>query len=332
MKTQLEVSQIALQHIKPLINRFNKRYEYRPYQYDKYIHIIDINSVKGSANNVDDLLNTNFWALLIGTLRNIDQTDCINTDGLSGSLRASNYVQAGSAYLVYGSGTTPERFTDYRLASYSGSVSATFLVTTLADRSRVSISGVIPVASNEIGIYQALKNVLGGTYTAMLARVTGSFGAYQGVAYNIDFLNPWVSNIARLMCGIHSNSNVSLTKIDGTTITARVLGDVNAGSIFLVVSSSGVSWSPALYSIPNPITMEMSYGDISNLRTVRYTAAIGSLTPSSDLSIQSIALYQEILDTASARQTVCMAVIPLASPITFYANRLNVVVVRILAF
>jgi len=58
---------------------------------------------------------------------------------------------------------------------------------------------------------------------------------------------------------------------------------------------------------------------------------IGLIAPANDIEVNALALYQPIYDTTGATHTVCIAVLALASPITFYANRNNLVVWRIIA-
>jgi len=332
MKTQLEELLIELQHLKPKTHRFNKRYEYTPYEYDKNIHIIDVNSIKGSVSNREDLLLSNFWALFLGLLRDVDVGAVIDTGGGSRILRTTGDVNYGVAYLVYGTGTTPESFTDYVLASYSGSFSATIARGIIENKSVVTLSGTLPAAAREIGIQQVLHDTSGADRTILLARTTGSWSAGSGIVYSIDFLSPWVYNVTGLMCGILRNANEALTRIDGIAITARTSTEVNAGATYMVISSSRVTWSPTLYSVPSPISLTTYYGDILGVRTVRYTALVGSLAPSDNIEVNSIALYQPIYDTTGATHTVCWLVLSLESPIIFYANRNNIIVLRILAF
>jgi len=332
MKTQLEELLVELQHLKPKTHRFNKRYEYTPYEYDKYAHVIDVNSIKGSVSNREDLLLSNFWALLLGLLRNVDVGDVIDTGGGSYTLRTSLTVNYGAAYLVYGTGTAPESFTDHVLASYSGSFSATIARGIMENKSVVTLSGTLPALATEIGVQQSLYDTSGYGRATLLARTTGSWSSGSGIVYSIDFLSPWVYNVSGLICGILRKANESLTRIDGVAITARTSGDVNAGAIYMVISSSRVTWSPTLYSVPSPISLTTFYGEVLGARTVRYIALVGSLAPSDNIEVNSIALYQLIYDTAGATHTVCWLVLSLESPVIFYANRNNMIVLRILAF
>jgi len=108
--------------LKPRLNRFNKRLEYRPYEYDRGVYVIDVSSVEGYVNGRKNMLLSNFWALLLGLLRNVSVGDVLDTGGSSYSLRTSGDVNRDSAIIAYGFGTTPEAFTQYNLASPAATI------------------------------------------------------------------------------------------------------------------------------------------------------------------------------------------------------------------
>jgi len=322
-----------LLELKPrLSNHYNRRGEYRIYEYDKGIYVVDVKGIKGYVAGEEDLLVSNFWALLLGLLRDTNPGDCVNTDGGAYALRAYGDVNAGAAYLVYGTGTTPEAFIEYALKSYAGSIATSITVGYMSDRVRVSLSGIVPSASSELGIYQSLYDTGGGTRTIMLARRVGSWSANQAVSYNIDFLQPWVRGIGDYMYGILRNADVPMARIDGVTFTARTSGDSNAGSAYLVASSDLVSWDPTLVAISNAFSLSNYYTDILGTRYLRATMIHGLHSPANDIVVNTVGLYFPVFDTSGVSQTVCILVQPLASPITFYASRNNLVVLRIIAF
>jgi len=331
MKTQLKKLQIELGDLKPRTHRFNKKHEYTPYEYDKNIHIIDVSSIKGSANNREDLLVSNFWALFLGLLRDVAPGDVVDTGGGAYGLRSNGDVNFGAAYLTYGTSTIAETFTDYILRSYVGSIATTIAVTVLSDRVRISLSGILPATAYELGIYQSLYDTAGGARTTMLARTVGSWADGGAIIYDIDFLNPWVVNAAYLMYGILRNVNEAMLKLDGSSVIARTSGDVNAASSYLVVSPSSVTWSPGLYNVPDAASMTTYYIDMLGMRSIRYTALMGTAVPGTDMVVNTIGLYQPMFDSAGVTFTACHLVLPLASPITLYAGRNNIIVLRLLA-
>jgi len=313
----------------------NRRFEYEPYEYDKGIYVADVASIKGlvwvGRGAEEDLLVSNFWALFIGLLRNTDPADAVSTTGATYALRAYGDVNHGSAYLVYGTGTAQETFTDNALKSYTGSISTSISIAYLSDRTRVSLSGVVPATAYELGIYQSLYDTGGTIRTTMLARKVGSWSASQVANYNIDFLSPWVKQVGDLIYGILRNANVNTQRIDGTTITLRTSSDVNADSVYLVLSPTSVSWSPSLYYIPGAVTPTNYYADTLGTRYIRMTVVNGLTAPSSDTQVNTLGLYQSVYDSGGATHTVCLLVLPLSYPITLYAARNNLVILRIVA-
>jgi hypothetical protein len=321
----LVVSQVLkdLSYVKPRINRFNKRFEYGFYEYDKGIYIIDVKGVKGSVNDRENILTTSFWGAFIGLIRNADVVDA--------RLRTSGDANQSAAYLAYGSGTTPEAFTQWQLQSYVGSISTTISISYLSDRTRIIFSGTLPGDAYEIGVMQPFYDVIGYTTFHAIARKVGFWSKGSSINYFIDYSYPWVRQIGDLMYGFHRDANTSVIRVDGSTFTARTSTDFNVDTAYMVLSSSSVTWSPSLYNIPSPITPVQYIShklDYNLIRAVHFNAVY---TPSSDTAINSIALYQPIYDTAGGSNTVCLLVIPLSSPATAYANKNNVFIIRIFA-
>jgi len=64
--------------IKPRCDRFNKRLEYIPYEYDKGIYLIDVKGVKGVVEGYgENVLTSWWWALFLGLLTDSDAGDCV---------------------------------------------------------------------------------------------------------------------------------------------------------------------------------------------------------------------------------------------------------------
>ena len=322
-----------LLYIKPRHERINPRtFEYDVYEYDRGIYIVDVSGVKGYISSDEDLLTSNWWALFLGSIRDVNPGDVVNTGGTAYSLRASSEPCYTAAYISYGTGTTPESFVDRTLVSRSGSISTSISIGYMSDRVRITLSGTIPSTSYELGIEQALYDSSGGLHTTLLGRKTGSWSASTAVAWYIDFLSPWVRGVGDYMYGIHRKANVTMVRIDGTSFTARTSGDSNAGTIYLVASSDLVSWGPTLVAISNAFSLSNYYADILGTRYIRATMIHGLYSPANDIQVNTIGLYFPVFDTAGVSQTVCILVQPLSSPITLYASRNNLIVLRIIAF
>ena len=317
--------------IKPRINRYNKRFEYEAYEYDKGIYIVDVGGVKPKSDEDKDLLLSNFWALFIGILRKADVGDVVDINGTSYGLRSGNYVNAGVAYLVYGSGVDPSYFTQYSLQSRKGFLASSVDIAYLSDRTRISVSGILPEDAYEIGIEQPLFDTGGYARPTLLARTTGSFSCGKAVVYNIDFLYPWTRQITDLMFGTMIYKNVIMVDVNGVVFLSRTAGYPHAGSVYLALSSSSVSWSPSLYSIPSPLTPSSFYYDNFGSRSLRMTYVHGMMSPTSDIAVNTVALYQPIFRSDGSTTTSCHLVIPLSSPATFYGNKNNLIVLRIIA-
>jgi hypothetical protein len=319
--------------LKPRLGNYrNRRSEYRVYEYDRGIYIVDVKGVKGYVAGEEDLLTSNWWALFLGSIRDSTTGDVVDLGGGTYSLRSQNSPLSGSAYLSYGTGTTPEGFTDRSLASRTGSISTSISIGYLSDKIRITLSGTSPASANELGIEQNLIDTGSNTHTTLLGRRTGSWSSGQAIAWYIDFLQPWVRGVGDYMYGIHRFTDVNMTRIDGTTFTAKTSGNSQSGPAYLVASSDLVSWDPTLIAISNAFSLSNYYADVFGTRYMRATIIHGLYSPSQDIQVNTIGLYFPVFDTTGASQIVCILVQPLSSPITFYASRNNLVVLRIIAF
>jgi hypothetical protein len=320
--------------IKPRVRK-NSRNEFEHYEYDKGIYLVDVSCVRGlvkyGRRGEEDLLVSNFWALLLGMLRDVNAGDVVDIGGFVHTLRSSFNVNVSAAYLVYGASTAPETFTDIALRAYSGSISTSISISYLGDRTRVTLSGTLPATAYELGIYQSLYDSAGSSRLIMLARLVGSWSGGRVVNYGIDFLSPWVKQVGDLIFGTLRDADVSTQRIDGTTITIRAGGEVNAGSSYMVISSKSVSWSPSLYYVPDAVSITNYYIDMLGTRFLRVSIFHGLTAPSADTSVNTIGLYQPVFDNTGTTHTVCHLVLPLSSPITLYAGRNNLIILRVVA-
>jgi len=320
---------------KPRI-RFNKRGELIPYEFDKGLYLLDVKGIRGSVKGLsegdEDLLVSNFWALLLGTLRDVDVGDVVDAGGAAYGLRTRAGAPAGSAYLAFGSGTDPEYFTQYNLVSWRASITTTISISYMSDRNRVSLSGTLTGDAYELGIFQVLYDTAStpGTHTTMLGRRTGTWRSGQAVVWNIDFLQPWVRSVADVLYGIFRRADVTMVDVTDASFTAKTSGDLNVSPVWIVASPNTMTWSPSLTNIPDKVDLGMAYLDYLGSRWARMTYLVGTFTPLADTQYNTVGLYQGIFDTAGTRHDCCMMVIPLSAPITFYANRNNLAILRII--
>jgi len=303
------------------------------YEYDKYIHIVDIplkDSIIGHIDGKRNLLICYFWALMFAIMNDTNLT-FVNTSGISYGLRSSGDMNRGSAYLVYGSGVSPEIFYQNSLVSYSGSISTAVSFGQLSDRNRITLSGIAPDNAQEIGIYQVLIDVNNSSQTTMLARKVIYVPKGKAINYYIDFLMPWSYNWALLMYGILLDANVSgAIDADGNTYTLRSSGDVNAGVVRMRLSTTLYSWSPSLTNISYVIEPP-TYRFLGHYTSYEYLFLLGATTPSSDISINTISVVQSLYDTGGVGHDTYILILPLQTPITLYAGRVNIIFLRLIA-
>jgi hypothetical protein len=331
-KTRNVIDEIAREviKIKPLISKKKNKYVFfEPYEYDRGIYIVDvIDSIQGVVNGRKNVLTSTFWAYFLGILRDANVSDVLDISGNSRTITTSSDPTSGVARIDYGTGTTPEYFTQNALASRVGSISTTITMTILSDRGRITLSGTLPASASELGIVQNLNISPSGSTDFLLARKVDSWSSGSGVSYYIEFLNPWVQGITTLFYGLFRNVDVPMTRIDGTSFTARTGGDVSSGPSYLVGSRDPFSWSPNLYAIPNAFSISTYYTDYLSSRYLRGVIYTGIINPTSDIQLTALGLYQGIFDNGGATHTVCLLAYPVS--LTLYASRNNLVMLRIL--
>jgi len=321
-----------LLELKPRLNNYrNGRNEYRAYEYDKGIYVIDVQDIKGYVKGEEDLLGSNWWALFLGLLRDKNVGDAVDQSLNAFTLRTQNNPTSGAAYLIYGTGTTPETFTDWKLANYVGSIGTSITISYQTDRTRITLSGTLTATATELGISQSLYDAAGPSRTTLLGRITGSWSTNQAVTWNIDFLSPWVRAVGDLMYGTLTKANVTMVEISGSSFTARTSGDPQSGSAYLMASSDVISWSPSLYVMSNAFSLNNYYADLLYTRYIRGTFIHGLYAPAADTTVNTIGLYFPVYDTSGNTHITCVLVQPLSSPITLYGGKNNLIVLRIIA-
>lgn len=308
---------------------------YRFWEADKYIHVVDVAGIKGFVNGQEDLLVSGFWAYWLATLRDIDVPLVATNAYVADRCFTSSDPNLGAAWIQYGTSTNPESFTQYSLANSVGGISTAISLGQLTDRNSVSFSGILPDRASEIGIYQYIRCINASGYSVniyvMLSRRVGSWAAQTAVVETYELLQPWTYPAAAYLYGLLSNADVSNIRVDGAAFTHRTSGDSNAGSMYLVASDKSIAWSPRIYAIPNAFSIGTSYVDVLNRTDMRATMLIGVIAPQSDMTVNTLGVYQNVWDVNSVSQTIAILAIPLSQPITFYAGKNNMVMLRLIA-
>ena len=321
-----------LLYIKPRLNRQNKLFEYDAYEYDKGIYVIDVKNIKGHVKGSgDNLLTSYYWSLLFSILRSYGFCDNMSMSRVVDCYKFATDINIDVIKMVYGTGTTAESFIDYTLISQTGEITPSVAIGYLSDRTRITVSGTIPSDSSELGLYQRLDTAGSGNQNFLFARKIGSWRANQAIAWYNDYLSPWVRGIGDFMYGFYRNANITMVRIDGVSFTARTSNPGTPGTAYLVASSDLVSWSPTLIAISNAFSLNNYYVDVSNTRYLRATFFHGLYSPANNIQGNTIGLYLPVYDSLGNIQIVCVMVQPLSSPVTLYAGRNNLIVLRIVA-
>lgn len=312
---------------------------------DKYRKRIDnqghgesilIDTLKGVRGTVtvdgvtrDNLILANFGTYWFGILldTNLSPVRAYDVTG-EVTLRTMGDVNADAFTVMIGSGTSPPAMTDFDLVNRVSLTTARSISNQETETIIVG-SAVSDRSFTEVGIRQGLVDTVGGVKNYLLARSLMSGGANTSIVYRIRFQYPWVRNMGYIMYGLLTDSNISVTDIGGTSFTARTSADMNAGSVYLVGSSQGVTWNPDISRLQNPFTISTATY-YYNPRTFVLLILVGSISPSTDTELRVIGLQQAVYDVSTQTRHVLLGCIPLPNPIVLRANRVNFVFLRIL--
>lgn len=261
-------------------------------------------------------------------LANVNIGNVRDTGATMRTIRTSGgQTPSAAAVIQRGTGTSIPTPTDYALTS-PASETTTRSVAMMTDKSRITLTATASGSGTELGIQQGIFDTGGTSRTFLLARVLRSVSSGNAISWAIDFLQPWLYNMAVIMFGIMSNANVSLTDMSGASFTARVLGALPASGATIALSPTSITWSPGLYSIPDLFDTSTTHIlDSQPPYIVHY--AHGSVVPPSTVQIRTIALYQQIFDTAGVARNTLLLAIPLTDPITLEPNKTNMIILRI---
>jgi hypothetical protein len=322
----------ALRFLKPSMGRS----WYRDLSGRDLVIAIDMGKVfSGLINNkVKNLLVWNFWAMLLGTLCELN-TPFLDYIGAVYSLRTVGDVSYGAAYVVFGTSSGTESFSQYALLSRSTTLEGASITPTIiweSDKRRLRFGRVSAGAVSEVGIYQSVYDSTASTRTAMWCRKVYSVpGSGYNVYYDIIVRPPFLDNLVNILFGIMTNSDQPVTKMDGGTITARSSGDVQNGSAYLLIGTSSDPFSFTQYALTNPIFLSSAYGYFESRWTWLMAIITGATRFRTSYTVAEVGIGQKILDTAGTLYDVLLARIVLPTAISRSAGEVFTVAVTFYA-
>jgi hypothetical protein len=277
--------------------------------------------IKGLMNGHKNLLVSNFFSLLFGTINeaNLWFVDIGNTGT---NLRSSGDVNNGSAYITFGTGTGASGFSSYALASRNtaleGATGSPYLIISSNEgRSRLVRATAGPVY--EVGIYQNVFNAGGGGLTSMWARTvpSESIPANKTVYYDIVFKPPFTHNMTRIIHALLTEANVDgAVDIAGSTFALRA-NDISNGvsrRVFLGTNTTGLDHTIAVptnpYEIDNQYAFTYSYGSYYN------HAVLGSKKLDVDITIGEVFLVGPYFDSGGGTRNVAIVRFPVSPAVS----------------
>jgi hypothetical protein len=307
----------SLRRVKPLMSRS----AYREASGSDLIILIDLRkTIYGLLNNrKKNLLVYNFWALFAGLLadRSIDMVD---TGGTSRNIYTAGDVNAGSAYVTFGTGTTTPDFSQNALASRNTALEGSAIspaVVSESDKRRLRFGRVSAGAISEVGLYQVLIDVGGYRYEEMFGRTLLSVpGSGYNVYYDVILKAPFLDNSVYYLFGILTDTNRNLVDRVGSTFTARTSGDAQSGGLYLIIGTSNSPFDFATYDLANPVTLTSAYSLFYSIRSYVMLIASGAIRLSTSMNIGEIGFAQNIYDTGGNIHGVLLGRIPLTTPIS----------------
>jgi hypothetical protein len=307
----------ALRFLKPSLGRS----WYRDLSGRDLVIAIDMRKAfSGLINNrAKNLLVWNFWALLLGTLGGINPS-FQDTAGSTVSSRTSGDVSSGAAYVVFGTSSATESFSQYALGSRNTALEGSSISPTIveeSDKRRLRFGRVSAGVVSEVGIYQPVYSSGGGTYTAMWCRKVYSVpGSGYNVYYDIIVKPPFLDNLVNILFGIMTNSDRTVTKMDGGTITARSSGDVQGAAAYLLIGSSSDSFGFTQYALANPIFLSSAFSYFESRWTWLMAMLTGATRFTTSYTAAEVGIGQKIYDTAGYLYDVLLARIVLPTAIS----------------
>jgi hypothetical protein len=322
----------ALRFLKPALGRS----WYRDLSGRDLVIAVDMGKAfSGLINNrVRNLLVWNFWSLLLGTLGKINPS-FTDTGGTAYYFRTSGDVNAGVAFVVFGTSSAAESFSQYALGSRSTALEGASISPTIireSDKRRLRFGRVSAGAVSEVGIYQSVYDSGGYTRTAMWCRKVYSVpSSGYNVYYDIIVKTPFLDNLVNILFGILTNSNQPVTKMDGGTITSRSSSEVQGGAAYLLIGTSSAPFDFTQYALTNPIFLTSAYNYFDSKWTWLMAIMTGVTRFTTSYTVAELGIGQKIYDTAGYLYDVLLARILLPTTITRSAGDIFTVAVTFYA-
>jgi hypothetical protein len=205
----------------------------------------------------------------------------------------------------------------------------------MSDRIRVSLYGTVPSDGYEIGLQGTFLDTSGSGVSAILTRKVMSVVSGDYIEYDIDFLNPWLFNYARIVLYLVENADVpGLIDTSGNIFTGRSAGaQLPASASYLLVSNDTTPWSPTQYKLigsPTSLTTNLIVSGFN--RAAMFFLWYGLINPSVDITVNEIGIYTKVYDTGGAAREIAVARVVLSSPLTLSAGKYNVILIKWVAF
>jgi hypothetical protein len=307
----------ALRFLKPALGRS----WYRDLSGRDLVIAIDMRKAfNGLINNkVKNLLVWNFWALLLGTLGDL-LPSFLTIGGVSYYLRTRADASYSAAYVVFGTSSESESFSQYSLGSRSTALEGGAISPTIvreSDKRRLRFGRVSAGVISEVGIYQSVYDSGGTSRTAMWCRKVYSVpGSGYNVYYDIIVKPPFLDNLVNILFGILTNSDQPVTKMDGGTITARSSGDVQGGAAYLLIGTSSAPFGFTQYALTNPIFLSSGYSYFESTWTWLMAVLTGATRLTTSYTAAELGIGQRIYDTGGVLYDVLLARILLPTAIS----------------
>jgi hypothetical protein len=294
------------------------------YEKDLVIIVRADKVISGLVNNkYRNVLVWNFWQLLNGTLADATASG-ITTGGAvnpyGNPMITNTDVNSGSAYVTFGTGTTPEAYDQYSLASRSTAIEGAVIspaVIAETDQYRLRFGRISAGTVYEVGLYQTL--FFGSNpFDVMLGRVVYSGGIPSGknVYYDILVKPPFLRNFAYYLFGLLTNTDQRLVDRAGATFTARTSGDKQSGGLYIRVGTGTGAFNFETYELTNPLDCVSATNFYSADRTYSFLQASGAIRFTSAYTVGEVGVYQNIYDTGGAIHPTLLMRFVLPSPVS----------------
>jgi hypothetical protein len=274
-------------------------------------------------DRVKNMLVYDFWALAFAYLYEVN-TDFVNTAGTWNPggylLRSSGDVNYASAFLAFGTSTSPPAFSQYALGGRSTALEGAAItpgIVSEADKRRLRFGRVSAGALNEVGLYQNLYDTAGYVRECMLGRVVYSVpGSGYNVYYDVIVKAPFLHNFAAYLFGLLSETNQALVGRTGASFTARTAGDANAGGLYVIVGTSNAPFNFSQYELTSPLVLTSAANFTFSRGSYVMIVLSGAARLPTAMSIGEVGFAQRIYDTGGAANECLLGRIPLSTPIS----------------